>query len=150
MKIGLAICAEKIIIDGATGEVSLINIMERLIVGSFPVFIPRICFAAFLERQEGDPNDVLATVTISHGDREVGKQAAPISFSDIPWFRYFTTMTGIPIYGPGKLTFSFVAGNAEYSYQLPIMLPPLGARLFDGSPAIPADIARPIPEVAAT
>jgi hypothetical protein len=60
----LILCAENVIVDAQTNKVSIINILEDIVVESFPFYLPATTILNVLERQAYDSDIHHLTFTI--------------------------------------------------------------------------------------
>ena len=102
----LMFCAEGAVRDAQSNTISVFNISEEIQAGNFPAFVPRTAVVVFLERENGDPGQVNLTLTISLGEETLNSFPVAIDFAEKLRNRLITDIRGLPVPGPGTLTFA--------------------------------------------
>src|SRR5580704_2681483 len=105
------ICAQSVVTDKTTNQVSVINIYETVIPPSIPFIIPAMALFAQFEKEESDPVELTFTLIIRLAGNLLYNQPIAISFIE-PESKNNTTvnMQGLLINQPGILSF-----NVEYA-----------------------------------
>jgi hypothetical protein len=120
MRVLFVTCAEGSVIDRYTGALSLFNIMDKLTVLAFPLFIPRLVCVAVLERNPDEPNEGMGKIEVFVGNTTLMSQESPVTFSGQNRTSVVAILHGMPIMQPGTLHFRFSIGNAEGAYDIPM------------------------------
>lgn len=123
MKCNQLICAQSVVTDKTTNQVSIFNIYETLFSNLFPLQIPGLAIFIQFEREEGDGLNIAFILKINLDETILYSQPITISFIE-PDLKNNTTvnMQGIPISKPGLLTFTIEYNNSNLkSYFFNIM-----------------------------
>jgi hypothetical protein len=78
MKLMLFSCAEHIIVDASSNNLSLIGVLEDRISEGYPLLLPQLNVVAVVRREDGDPANVPAIVQIYFDKSKIGE--ASVSF----------------------------------------------------------------------
>ena len=120
----LLICAEGIVIDQKSNNVSAFNILEQLNFESLPVVFPKIEVLSVFERDEGDPQEYPVSIRITIAGSEILNQTVAHNFRDKKRSRNMFTVGGLPITQPGTLKISVCKGNESLiSYTVEVTVP---------------------------
>lgn len=112
----------RVIRDGEDNKISVIDVLDSIVVESFPVVIPRTSIAWFLYRDSIDePPNYTGTLSLSIGEQTL--QTFPIqgSFEDKLNTRLTVVIGGMVLDRPGKLCFRAAIPantNAEFVVDL--------------------------------
>ena len=122
MKCNQLICAQSVITDKTSNQISIINIYETALVALFPTQIPVLTLYISFEREDGDELDVSVLLLITLNETEILRQPMSITFIDgDPRNNTTVNMQGLIIGGPGELKFSILANDNEletYSFAI--------------------------------
>lgn len=109
----LLVCAEEVIIDRTTNNVSLINLLEEFSAVGFPAVKQKICVFTLLAREPTDPNTVTGTLVAKIGEEEILRGEAQFDFADKPRNRHTSRIAGLVVQTPGVLKFSLILNGVE-------------------------------------
>lgn len=101
-----AICADSVIRDTETNNISLISILEEFKSRSFPVLVARAHAAFLLTRETQDAEEMHGTLRITLNDDELYQLPVQVSFEDKKRARLLVQIQGLLLPGPGQLRFS--------------------------------------------
>jgi hypothetical protein len=106
MKCNQLICAQSVVTDKTTNQVSIFNIFENGISSLFPFQIPLVTLFIQLEKETGEPLTFNFNLIINLDEVNLYQQPVSISFLEGD-LRNNTTinMQGLVISKPGTLTF---------------------------------------------
>ncbi|MEW6379010.1 MAG: hypothetical protein AB1611_05320 [bacterium] len=124
MKCIISFCAEAVIIDSRTNNVSAFNLLEELHSPSFPVFIPRILFFALLERDDSDLNRYDLTLKVNNNEQLLLEVPTSADFQDPNKTRnrLIIEIGGLAIPSAGELGFTLIhAEQTVCSYSVKVM-----------------------------
>lgn len=105
----LMICADRVIRDGTTNNISVINIIETISPEGLPLFIQRFMIFALLHRnKEEDPSQIQCTVRISIGSNKLLERKLNVDFQDKERNRTIIDIGGLVIPTNGTLEASLL------------------------------------------
>jgi hypothetical protein len=117
----ISFCAEGIIRDSQTNNISAYNILENINSPGFPLFIPNIFFFSLLEKKNTEPNINNFTLTVSNNKQSLLDIPISSDFQDKHRCRQIVKIGGIAVPSPGLLTFKLLQGKKELcSYSVRI------------------------------
>lgn len=120
----LLLCAEGIVIDQRSNNVSAFEILEQLNPPSLPIVHPKMVVLSVLERDEGDPDKVPVTIRFSIAGSEIVNQIITHNFHDKKRSRNMFTVGGLPISQPGILEISMYRDDKKLmSYRVEVTAP---------------------------
>ena len=120
----LMLCAESIVVDARTNNVSVFNIMDELSAESFPIFLQRFTVLTVLERDDDNDSTIECFLRITLADEEILNQAFDINFQDKKRTRNIVTLGGMTVLRPGTLEVSFWLGEERLGqYQIVVNAP---------------------------
>src|SRR5215216_1444185 len=93
----LAVCAESIVRDSETNNISVFNIIEELRAPGFPIVFPKLSTLFVLERDKEDPSHVEGTVIIRLDEKELAQAAINGDFENTLRTRIILTAQGVVI-----------------------------------------------------
>jgi len=103
----LMLCADRVIRDAETNNISAIGILEAITPEGLPMFIPRIMILAFLHRnKEEDPSKIKCTFRIEIGDNKLLEHELVVDFQDKERNRTIINVGGLAISTNGMLEVS--------------------------------------------
>jgi len=108
-----AVCAESVVIDISTNNVSIFNIVDAIAAVGFPIGINKLSAIFLLTREEVDPSTVDAIISVSMANEAISTHPYQIDFQGTLRNRCVVTAGGIVVPGPGILKFSLTINNAE-------------------------------------
>lgn len=107
MRAQFAVCAQTAIIDRASNQLSLLNIVDQLQVLTFPHILPTLTFVAILQGDSQTPSRELLGAFEVHNNRTlVAKDDVPVTFTNGRLARVILNMSGLHIGESGFLKFS--------------------------------------------
>ncbi len=119
MKCIVSFCAEGIIKDWKSNNISVFNIFEEFNMPGFPFVIPRIFFFSLLEKKEGEIIPEELDLIVKNNDLIVLNEKVPVHFRDSLRNREILEIGGLTVPGPGSLVFSLLNGKTKIcSYSI--------------------------------
>lgn len=107
----LAVCAERVIKDATTGNVSAIHILDAFTVESFPAFTRMMCLLVF-DREGDDPEEEDIGLSFRIAENVLFEGSTRINFEGGIRHRQILTIDGFPIPLPGLLQMEVTVGDA--------------------------------------
>lgn len=105
----LMICADRIIRDATTNNISVINIIENIAPEGLPLFIQRFMIFALLDRnKEEDPSQIKCTVRIRISGNKLLERNLNVDFQDKERNRTIIDIGGLVIPTIGTLEASLL------------------------------------------
>lgn len=124
IKSKLLLCAEGVVVDKRSNNVSAFNILEQLNFNSLPVAFPRMVILSLLERDEGDADKWDGEIRISLAGSDILNQSLKHDFRGLPRSRYMLTVGGLPITQPGTMEIGlYEKGKKMTSYTIQVQVP---------------------------
>jgi len=111
VQLKLVLCAESVIRDAETNNISVVNILEELGASAFPVVIPKLSTLFLLERTEDDPQQIDGTVIFVLDGEEIGRAAIQGDFEDKLRNRLILVAQGVGLGRPGTLSVTLVLND---------------------------------------
>lgn len=99
----LTLCAENIIRDAATNNISFINLIENINSPGFPLFIQKFMVFNLIERTGKDSEQIDCELKIAINDKDLIKQPLSLNFQDKMKIRSIVDIDGLTIPNPGIL-----------------------------------------------
>ena len=100
----LILCADRVIRDAETNNISIINILEEMTPEGLPLFIARVMIFALLHRdKEKDPSQIKCTLRIGIGDNRLLERELNVDFRDKGRNRTIINIGGLVISTSGIL-----------------------------------------------
>ena len=123
-RLNLFLCAEGVIVDRRSNNVSVFTILEEVKPQELPIVLAQFVVLAILERDEGDPDKCDCTLAISLNDEGIFEQHMEVDFQGKPRVRQMVHFGGVPIEKPGTLTASLELGGEEIGeWRITVNLP---------------------------
>ena len=117
----ISFCADGIVRDAISNNISAYNILETISSPGFPLFIQRIFFFCLLSRDEGESNDYELNLKVLNNDTEIMDIPVKAQFKNKPRNRQIVEIGGIAIPTSGNLTFIlYHRGSVICSYSIEI------------------------------
>jgi hypothetical protein len=113
LTVRLAACAQEIIRDAASNNISLINIYEGLTAQGFPVVFPKFAALIILDREDGDPTHYDGQFEIVLGENRLLTGTMAVNFEDKLRTRQMINVAGMVVEAPGRLAFHFWTEGRE-------------------------------------
>jgi len=125
IKSKLMFCAEGIVIDAQSNNVSVFNIIEEVTPESLPLFFARFTVFILLERDASDdPSEIECSLRIALNDTNTFDQQVTANFQDKKRTRNVVVFGGLPITQPGTLKVSCWLDEHELGhYQIHVNEP---------------------------
>jgi hypothetical protein len=120
----LLVCAEGIVIDKRSNNVSAFEILEQLNPNSLPTVLPKLVVLSAFEKDEEDPDKIPVNIRITLGELEIINQEIPHNFQGKKRCRNVLTIGGVVISQPGILEISASIDNKTVmSYTIEVTIP---------------------------
>ncbi len=117
----ITLCAQGVVIDTETNNVSIFNLLEEIHGNEFPLFFPRIDFFTLLTRKEEDPKVINTTLSIVNNKNELTTIKYSINFGNKLRIRLRLGIAGLLINTTGKLKFILKKDNKKIcSYDIKV------------------------------
>lgn len=115
-------CAENVLHDSETNNMSVINIIDQINAVGFPVSIPRFTILNIFEKDTEEKIRFIQNLSAKIGDFELFNQDNPIVFSGIK-HRTITPLIGLAIPTQGVLELTCkIDGNTVCTYKILVNL----------------------------
>jgi hypothetical protein len=114
----LMLCADAIIIDAKSNNVSVFNIIEQFTPESLPIFIARFTVLVVLERDPNDPSTIECSLRITLNHTSILDQIITSDFQDKKRNHSIITLSGLPITQPGTLKTSYWLDENELDHYV--------------------------------
>ena len=118
--------SEGAVVDRATNQVSIFNLLEDGTVASFPVILARICVATSFERDSSDSADFVLKFRLKLNNSELISHPMEVNFSTTTMARVFLNFNGVPLVNPGRLTAEILDQEriiGSYSFLMSAAIP---------------------------
>jgi len=116
--------------DAVTNNMSLVGILDYVNTFGFPTLLAKLGCLFVLERDEADPAQYQGEVTITLGERELGRSPVAADFQDQVTTRVVVNLQGLMLPEPGALRFRLdVDGRELGSWSIMV-------RQVEGAPAV--------------
>ena len=112
-RLNLFLCAEGVIVDQRSNNVSVFTILEDVTPEELPIVLAQFVVLAILERDEGDPEKCDCTLALSLNDEGMFEQDMVVDFQSKRRVRQMLHFGGVAIEKPGTLTASLEFGGEE-------------------------------------
>lgn len=117
----LAVAAGRVIIDGMSNQVSIIDVFEGLKAQSFPIILPSLTVLFYIRRDEGDATAKDLSLKCSVDDAETLKVPVSIDFQQGNTTRAIIGFDGFVIPKAGTLKVALLDGdNVIGILELPV------------------------------
>jgi hypothetical protein len=113
----LALCAESVLLDQQTNNVSLINVVEEITPDEFPVVMPRVSWLFIFERDPSDDPQPPVAFVVRLGGRELLRVPVEVNFEDKMRNRAMLAMSGLPIASEGVLEGELTLGGVAVTVR---------------------------------
>ena len=122
----LMLCAEGVVRDRESNNISVFNILEKMQPAGFPILIQRLFVLAFLERLPTDLEDLECVARITIGEVELTTLPGRVNFQGQTLARWIIQLQGLVIPNPGVLSITLLYGEQRLSsYNIDVRaLPP--------------------------
>lgn len=107
MKLKIALCAESIVRDIESNQLSAFNILDQIVASSFPFVFPKLTVVGVFEREENDLMSFDIELDVSHNKTSLFNTSTMLDFQDKLTHRYIFALLGVVIIAPGQLVFTF-------------------------------------------
>jgi len=117
----MLLCADALIRDAESNNMSAITIYEELTPIGLPLFLPRLSILSVYEREEGDLAEVIYDLRVKLDEEILLTQQIPVNFQGKFRFRNLMVLAGLPVAHPGKLIIQISNGEdtmGEYSITI--------------------------------
>ena len=121
----LMVCADRVIRDAQTNNISVINIIEGITPEGLPLFIQRFMIFAFLERNiKEDPSQIKCKVRIKISGNKLLENVIVVDFKDKERNRLIYEIGGLVIPTNGTFEASLLLGRRVLNKYELIVQPP--------------------------
>jgi len=118
----MMICAERVIRDIQTNQISVINILEEMTPEGLPIFIQRLMIFAFLHREiKVDPEKITCIFRISTGSQKLFEHELDVHFQDKATNRSIVDIGGLVVPVTGVVEISLLLEETllnKYSFRV--------------------------------
>jgi hypothetical protein len=113
MRLKLLLCAQGVVRDADSNNVSIFNVLESLHSVGFPLFMQQMDILALLERtpEESSQHDMRFRVAVE--ETELVSAHLAIDFEDKPRNRAMVHVQGLVVPNPGTLTVTAYLNDVE-------------------------------------
>lgn len=120
----LALAADTVLRDADTNAITVVSLFEGILPVGLPVFLQRLVFAVFWEREATDPARVEGRFTATIGGDALITQQLFVDFAEHLRSRSFVRLNGLLIPRPGTLALRIALdGGIASEYSFPIQTP---------------------------
>lgn len=109
----LAVLADNVIRDAVRNTITIVDLLEDVIVESFPIVFPRIIALWILERDLDDPEEFTGELIFQLDANELNKFAVGGNFKGKSRTRLIMTIGAFPLPNAGNLIAKFVVNDVE-------------------------------------
>jgi len=110
----IAMCAESVVVDKNTNNVSVFNMIEELKSHGFPVLSRKLVYFFFMTRDKTNAEVQKGSLVISLDGEELNRFPVQIDFHDKLRTRAIITIEGYLIPKPGTLSAVLILRGKEY------------------------------------
>ena len=108
----LMLCADNVVRDAETNNISVFNIFEEFPLEALPALIPRFAILNILERDDDDDDEISCTLEMNLSGADIFTQQFDISFQDKNRTRSIVHIGGLPLSRPGTLKVALRLGES--------------------------------------
>lgn len=132
------IACVRTIVDSTSNNISCIEILEELSVGSLPNVFPEVAIIWCVAREANEPEELSARFHIFLNDAQLYEAGVEVAFKGLLRTRAIVRLAGLLITHPGRLRFEFRSAQVTGSWRFEINgpPPPSGPAAPDGAGAI--------------
>ena len=117
----LILCADHVIVDEQTKNISAVNILEEISAIKFPFAYPKISAINWIKREADDPRKTDIKLIIKNNDNLIFDADYSIDFGESMMNRFIYNLVGIKIKLAGTLNFNYEHdGNPLGFYEIKI------------------------------
>lgn len=109
----LAVCAESVVRDASTNNVSALNILEMVSAHKFPILVPKLFALFMLVREQGDSETPTCSMSVSVSGEQLNAFPINVNFQGKLRNRVIAEINGLVIPKPGILRVSIIIENQE-------------------------------------
>lgn len=126
IKLIYMLCAENVIVDTDTNNVSIINVLEEMIPSGLPFVIPHLVLVIQLERDKDDLAEVSTTLKLAVNNEKIAEYPLQIDFLDKKRSRAIVRINNIVIQTNGILAWTLIYETQILSeYKIIVDPPPI-------------------------
>jgi hypothetical protein len=107
------ICAEAVIQEMETGNISIFNIIEEIVADGFPVFMQKVALFARLTRSLEDADNFQLRLRATMEQTQLGEWSIPAGFREKLTNNNIMRLRGLVVPEPGKIKFALLNGEVE-------------------------------------
>jgi hypothetical protein len=131
-RIPLFLCAQTIIRDAETNNLSLINLLEDITTETLPALLPNFGVLITFERDSGDAPILTGTLNITLNDEPIFDHGLTVNFLELSRTRQMINISSFPLPKPGLIKLKFEAENkVEATYFIRINEPRTQVRISE-------------------
>jgi hypothetical protein len=120
----LLLCAEGVVVDQLTNNLSVFNILDELHFQTLPAILPKMVIISVLDRDQDDPAKYEARLKIDLAGLKVMEMPIEYNFQNRSRTRNMITMGGLPITSPGVMEIHLDKDDVKLaSYTIYIAVP---------------------------
>ena len=123
----LLLCAEGVVLDHLTNNLSIFNILEQFNFQTLPVAFPKMVIISVVDRDKDDPDKWEARLKIDLAGSIIMDMPVEYNFRGLLRTRNLVTLGGLPITRPGIMEIYLVKDDmklAPYTIDIPVPLAP--------------------------
>lgn len=105
MKVELIICAEKILKEANSDNVSVINLMEDFYAESYPAFISKAALLIVGVKESGDTDNFSLPIKVKNNDKDIVTGNVAVDFMGKEKSNTIVNITSLPIQEEGSVNF---------------------------------------------
>ena len=119
MELRILLCAEGVLRDAKTNNISIYNILEEYNSPWFPIFAHKLFVFGLLEREPDEEQEAEFNIKIENNEKIIQETQFKVNFQDKYRNRFILEIEGIVVERPGNLTISAVKdGITLGSYKI--------------------------------
>lgn len=116
-------CADTVIQDLTSRRVSLINLLEEIVAGSFPVFLPRLGAVALLDWNGQGEAKASGQLFVYNNDQQLTTAPFNLRLREGARHQIVWNFQGIPISSPGIFRLELKSGDTQIAvFQVNVRL----------------------------
>jgi hypothetical protein len=122
IRVKAMLCAENVIRDTETNQVTIYNVIEQVNVMGFPALLKGMTIFVFLERETEDAQVVDCQVLLKMDDTQLKEIRIQPDFEDKLRNRTFVRIEGMPIHQEGRFSaILLIDGKEKSQYDFPVV-----------------------------
>jgi len=93
----LLVCADRVLLDASTNNVSIVEVMDELHGTTFPRVLPRLQIYCAIERDDSDSPSPAGRLLVTNNGTELGTFTIRSEFGDLLAARCFINFSGFVV-----------------------------------------------------